>query len=74
MAALVARLNQVKNKNVGFLNPFLYSNSTKGVVSDVKSGTNAIKDTVKGYTAGPGWNACAGLGTPDGTAILNNLP
>jgi hypothetical protein len=21
--------------------------------------------------AGPGWNACAGLGTPDGTAILN---
>jgi kumamolisin len=74
MAALVARLNQIKKKNVGFLNPFLYSNAAKGVVNDVKSGTNGIKNTVKGYAAGPGWDACTGLGTPDGTAILNNLP
>jgi|HubBroStandDraft_5_1064220.scaffolds.fasta_scaffold32335_2 kumamolisin len=74
MAALVARLNQAKKKNVGFLNPFLYANVSKGVVHDVTSGTNAIKNTVKGYTAGPGWDACTGLGTPDGTAILDNLP
>jgi kumamolisin len=74
MAALVARLNQAKKKNVGFLNQFLYSNMAKGVVNSVTSGTNAIQNTVKGYDAGPGWNACAGLGTPDGTAILNNLP
>jgi kumamolisin len=73
MAALVARLNQAKKKHVGFLNPFLYSNAAKGVVHDVTSGTNAIKNTVKGYQAGPGWNACTGLGTPDGTAILKNL-
>jgi kumamolisin len=73
MAALVARLNQAKKKNVGFLNPFLYSNVAHGVTHDVTSGTNAIKDTVKGYEAGPGWDACTGLGTPDGTAILNNL-
>jgi kumamolisin len=73
MAALVARLNQAKGKNVGFLNPFLYSNVAKGVVHDVTSGTNAIKDTSKGYNAGPGWDACSGLGTPNGTAILNNL-
>jgi kumamolisin len=74
MAALVVRLNQAKKKNVGFLNPFLYSNAAKGLVRDVTSGTNAIKDTVRGYDAGPGWDACTGLGTPDGTAILNNLP
>jgi kumamolisin len=74
MAALVVRLNQAKKKNVGFLNPFLYANVAKGVVKDVTSGTNAIKNTVKGYNAGPGWDACTGLGTPDGTAILNNLP
>jgi kumamolisin len=74
MAALVACLNQAKKKNVGFLNPFLYSNVAKGVVHDVTSGTNAIKNKIKGYQAGPGWNACTGLGTPDGTAILNNLP
>ena len=73
MAGLVARLNQAKGKNVGFLNPFLYSNVAKGITHDVTSGTNAIKDTVKGYNAGPGWDACSGLGTPDGTAILNNL-
>jgi kumamolisin len=74
MAALVARLNQAKQKNVGFLNPFLYANAAKGVVHDVTSGTNAIKNTLKGYNAVAGWDACTGLGTPDGTAILNNLP
>lgn len=73
MAGLVARLNQAKKKNVGFLNPFLYANVSKGVVRSVGSGTNAIFNTVHGYKAGPGWDACTGLGTPDGTAILNTL-
>jgi kumamolisin len=73
MAALVTRLNQAK-KNVGLLNPFLYANATKGVVHDVASGTNAIDQTIAGYQAGPGWDACTGLGTPDGMAILDNLP
>jgi kumamolisin len=72
MAALVARLNQAKGKNVGYLNPFLYANP--GVFTDVTAGTNAITNTVKGYTAGPGWDACSGLGAPNGTAILNALP
>src|SRR5271155_1013311 len=58
MAGLVALLNQAKKKNVGFLNPFLYASMAKGVVHDVTSGTNAIKDTLKGYSAGPGWDAC----------------
>jgi kumamolisin len=73
MSALVALLNQAKQKNVGFLNPFLYANVANGVVHDVTVGTNAILNTVQGYNAGPGWDACSGLGTPDGTAILNNL-
>lgn len=73
MAALVVLLNQAKKKNVGFLNPFLYANVAKGVAHDVTSGTNAIANTVKGYNAGAGWDACTGLGTPDGTAILNSL-
>lgn len=72
MSALIVLLNQAKKKNVGFLNPFLYANAAK-VVHDVTSGTNAITNTVKGYNAGKGWDACTGLGTPDGTAILNNL-
>jgi kumamolisin len=73
MAGLIARLNQAKQKNVGFLNPFLYKNAGHGVVKAVTSGTNGIKDTVEGYQAGPGWNACTGLGTPDGTALLKHL-
>jgi kumamolisin len=73
MSALVVLLNQAKKKNVGFLNPFLYANVAKGIFHDVTVGTNAIANTVKGYNAGPGWDACTGLGTPDGTAILNNL-
>jgi kumamolisin len=73
MAALVARLNQAMGKNVGFLNPLLYTNAANGVVQDVTQGTNAITGTVKGYNAGPGWDACSGLGTPIGTAILSKL-
>jgi kumamolisin len=73
MAALVVLLNQAKGKNVGFLNPFLYANVDKGVVKDVRAGTNAITNTVKGYNATAGWDACTGLGTPDGKAILDNL-
>src|SRR5260370_12007241 len=73
MAALVVLLNQAKKKNVGFLNPFLYANVAKGVVKDVTVGSNAIKNTTKGYDAKAGWDGCTGLGTPDGTAILNNL-
>ena len=72
MAGLIVLLNQAKQKNVGFLNPFLYQNAGK-VVQDVTVGTNAIKSTVKGYKAKRGWDACTGLGTPDGTKILNNL-
>jgi len=72
MAALVALLNQAKKNRVGFLNPFLYANAGT-VMHDVTSGTNAIANTVKGYDAGVGWDACTGLGTPDGTAILSKL-
>jgi kumamolisin len=72
MAALVALLNQAKQKNVGFLNPVLYANAAS-VARSVTSGTNAITNTVKGYSAGAGWNACCGLGTPDGNALLGVL-
>jgi kumamolisin len=73
MSALIALLNQARKKNVGFLNPTLYANASAGVVHDVTVGTNAITNTVKGYNAGPGWDACSGLGTPDGAAILGKL-
>ena len=73
MSALAARLNQAKQKRVGLMNPFLYANVSKNIFHDVTQGSNAIANTVKGYNAGPGWDACTGLGTPDGGAILQNL-
>ena len=73
MAALVTRLNQARGVNVGFLNPFLYANAN-GLFTPVLDGTNAIRNTTKGYPAGAGWNACTGLGTPIGKAILAALP
>jgi kumamolisin len=73
MASLVALLNQANGKSVGFLNPFLYANADKGLFTDVVKGDNGIRNTVNGYAAGPGWDACTGLGTPRGQAILNAL-
>jgi kumamolisin len=80
MAGLVARLNQAKQKRVGFLNPFLYANAAQGLLREVTAGDNALTSAVTGfrriipgYQAHAGWNACAGLGTPDGTRILHAL-
>jgi len=64
-AGLIARINQLLGKPVGFLNPTLYSQaaaSAKGF-HDITSGNNGA------YSAGPGWDACSGLGSPDGVAI-----
>jgi kumamolisin len=70
-AALIALLNQKLGKSVGFVNPALYS-MTKSAFHDISSGNN--DDGGLGYySAQAGWDACTGLGTPDGTAILNAL-
>lgn len=73
MSALVVLLNQAKKKNVGFLNPLLYAKAKSGIVKDVTSGNNGIAGSVKGYQAKVGWDACTGLGTPDGAKLLNAL-
>jgi kumamolisin len=66
-AALVARLNQAIGKPVGYLNPALYAPGAAATFHDIVVGGNG------GYHAGPGWNACTGLGTPDGVALLQAL-
>jgi kumamolisin len=71
MAGLIARLNQAKNKNLGFINPLLYKNPS--MLTDVTQGTNAIEHGPPGYQAAAGWDACTGLGTPDGTSMLEKL-
>ena len=67
-AGLIARINQKLQTPVGYANPLLYGEAAKaGAFHDITSGNNGA------YTAGPGWDACSGLGTPIGAALLSAL-
>jgi len=66
-AALIARINQALGRCVGFLNPTLYGRFSMGVLRDITQGTNGW------WRALPGWDACTGLGSPDGTHLLHAL-
>jgi kumamolisin len=66
-AALVARLNERLGQPVGFLNSALYAHARDGVTRDITLGTNGA------YAAGPGWDACTGLGSPNGEGLLQAL-
>lgn len=68
-AALVARLVQSLGHKIGLPHPKLYAGSAAGRAQpgflDITSGDNGA------YKSGPGWDACTGLGSPDGTALLD---
>ena len=70
MAGLIARINEKLNKKVGFIHPKLYAQPT--ACRDITDGDN-ITVKGKGYSAGPGWDACTGIGVPDGEALLKIL-
>ncbi len=61
-AALIARINQVSGKSAGYINPTLYQNSK--ALYDITSGNNGD------YDAAVGWDACTGLGSPNGAALV----
>ena len=60
---------------VGYLNPLLYGQvaATPGTFHDITQGTNDIDGTLGAYAAGPGWDPCTGLGSPDGATLLGAL-
>jgi kumamolisin len=68
-AGLFARINQALvqqgKSRAGFVNAALYQNPS--AFHDIVSGNNGA------FTAGPGWDPCTGLGSPDGSAILSAL-
>ncbi|MFI5342203.1 MAG: protease pro-enzyme activation domain-containing protein [Candidatus Methylomirabilales bacterium] len=64
-AGLIALVNQHKGHPVGYINPRLYSNA--GAFHDITNGSNGA------FHAGPGWDPCTGLGSPDGTKVQNAL-
>ena len=67
-AALIALVNQSLGQPAGFINPLLYQNATTaGDFHDIISGNNGA------YSAGPGWDACTGLGSPVGIQVATAL-
>ena len=68
-AGLIACINSSLKTPVGYLNPTLYQTvaAAAGTFHDITSGNN------DGYSAGPGWDACSGWGSPNGAAILQSL-
>jgi kumamolisin len=73
-AGLIACINQKLGTPVGFLNPLLYGQVAKAnALHDITKGNNDITGKIGGYSAGPGWDACTGLGSPNGTAIGSAL-
>jgi kumamolisin len=66
-AALIARLGQALGKPLGYANPLLYPANVAQTFREITRGNN------DGYSAGPGWNPCTGLGSPDGSRLLSVL-
>ncbi len=76
-AGLVALLNQKlaarAKPPAGFLNPLIYGlPTTAAAFHDIVQGNNDIEGLGK-YQAGPGWDACTGLGSPDGGKLIAAL-
>ena len=61
MGGFIARINSTKGTSAGYLNPTLYKNP--GALHDISEGNNGA------FSASPGWDACTGLGSPDGKKV-----
>jgi len=79
-AALIARINASlgADKQVGYLTPMLYQGNKNGAglgaasCKDITSGNNDTS-SVGGYSAGTGYDAVTGWGSPDGGKLLTGL-
>jgi kumamolisin len=60
-AALLARLNQLSGKSAGLINPKIYA--APSAFRDITSGNTGD------FAAAAGWDACTGLGSPNGAAL-----
>jgi kumamolisin len=65
-AGLIALLNQQLGRKLGYLNPQLYPLG-EAAFFDVTSGNNGA------FSARTGWDACTGLGSPNGQLLLTSL-
>ena len=63
-AGLIAVANQQLGKQVGFIQPALYAAKAAAAFHDITVGNNGA------FSAGPGWDACTGLGSPIASALI----
>jgi hypothetical protein len=84
-AGLIAVLNSNLGYNLGFINPQLYAAVTLGFnpinplwpdpnyPQLASAPSNNAYYSVPGYPAREGWDACTGLGSPNGMALLHQF-
>jgi kumamolisin len=63
-AGLIALSNQQNGKSAGFIQPQIYAAKAASALNDIVSGNNGA------FSAGPGWDACTGLGSPIGSKLI----
>jgi kumamolisin len=66
-AGLIALNNAQNKRSAGFFNPQIYATKAASAFHDIVSGDNGA------FSAGPGWDACTGLGSPIGTQLIKLL-
>ena len=63
-AGLIAVANQQNGKPAGFIQPAIYAAKSKSAFRDTIEGNNGS------FSAGPGWDACTGLGSPIAPRVI----
>jgi kumamolisin len=63
-AGLIAVANRQNGKTAGLLQPQIYAARAKSGFRDITSGNNGS------FNAGPGWDACTGLGSPITSTLI----
>jgi kumamolisin len=66
-AGLIVLGNAQNKRSAGFINPQIYAAKAKSAFRDITSGNNGA------FSAAAGWDACTGLGSPVGTALVQLL-
>ncbi len=66
-AGLIALSNQQNGTTAGLLQPAIYAAKASSAFNDITQGNNGT------FSAGPGWDACTGLGSPIGSKLIQLL-
>jgi kumamolisin len=56
--------NEQLGTQVGFIQPAIYATKSASAFNDITQGNNGA------FSAGPGWDACSGLGSPIASKLI----